>query len=118
MVVAVSAIGDETDELLDLAPAVSRVRPGREVDKLITAGERKASALLCLALQDLEIPGDSFTGAQAGIVTDSRHTRASIVEVHPDRISATLEAGGVPVVSGAPGRVRHRWRDLSRAGQH
>ncbi|MGH9068437.1 MAG: aspartate kinase, partial [Acidimicrobiales bacterium] len=70
VVVAVSAMGKETDELLHLAGQVSTTRPGREMDMLITAGERKAMALLCLALHDLGITSDSFTGSQAGIVTD------------------------------------------------
>jgi aspartate kinase len=70
---------------------------------LITGGERKAAALLGLALQGLGIPADSFTGAQAGIVTDGAHTQATIVAVHPDRIRAALDAGRVPVVGGAQG---------------
>jgi len=101
--VAVSAMGKETDELLHLATEVSKVRPGRELDMLITAGERKAMALLCMALHDLGIPADSFTGSQAGILTDTDHTRAKIVEIRPDRIRKALDAGRVPVVGGAQG---------------
>lgn len=103
VVVAVSAMGKETDELLHLATEVSKVRPGRELDMLITAGERKAMALLCMALHDLGIPADSFTGSQAGILTDTDHTRAKIVEIRPDRIRKALDAGRVPVVGGAQG---------------
>lgn len=103
VVVAISAMGNETDELLELPAAVSSVPSAREIDMLITNGERKAAALLGLALQDLGIPADSFTGAQAGIVTDGEHTQATIVEVHPDRIRAALDAGRVPVVGGAQG---------------
>ena len=86
-VVVVSAMGHETDDLLDLAAKVSRTLPGREMDMLITAGERKAMALLCMALHDLGVPADSFTGSQAGIVTNGEHTKAKIVEMRPDRLS-------------------------------
>ncbi len=103
VVVAISAMGKETDELLRLAAEVSRNRPGRELDMLITAGERKAMALLCMALHDLGVPADSFTGSQAGIVTDTDHTRAKIVEVRPERIRKALDAGRVAVVGGAQG---------------
>ncbi|MHB8504217.1 MAG: aspartate kinase [Acidimicrobiales bacterium] len=103
VVVAISAMGKETDELLHLAAEVSRHRPGRELDMLITAGERKAMALLCMALHDLGVAADSFTGSQAGILTDTDHTRAKIVEVRPDRIRKALDAGRVPVVGGAQG---------------
>jgi aspartate kinase len=103
VVVAVSAMGKETDELMRLARDVSKVRPGREMDMLITAGERKAMALLCMALHDLDVPADSFTGSQAGFITDTNHTNAKIVEVRPDRIRAALDAGKVPVVGGAQG---------------
>ena len=71
VVVVVSAMGKETDELLRLASEVSRVRPGREMDMLVTAGERKAMALLCMALHGADVPAESFTGSQAGFVTDT-----------------------------------------------
>lgn len=103
VVVAVSAMGRETDELLHLAAQVSTQRPGREMDMLITAGERKAMALLCLALHDLGVPADSFTGSQAGIVTDTDHTKAKILKVRPERIRESLDSGRVPVVGGAQG---------------
>jgi aspartate kinase len=102
-VVVVSAMGNETDELLDLAAKVSRTLPGREMDMLVTAGERKAMALLCLALHDLGVPADSFTGSQAGIVTNSEHHKAKIVEIRPDRLRRVLDAGRIPVVGGAQG---------------
>ena len=86
VVVVVSAMGKETDELLHLASQVSDTRPGREMDMLITAGERKAMALLCMALHDLGVPSDSFTGSQAGIITDTEHTKAKILEVRADRL--------------------------------
>jgi len=103
VVVVVSAMGKETDELLHLASQVSRRRPGRELDMLITAGERKAAALLCMALHDLDVPADSFTGSQAGFITDDRHTNARILEVRADRVKAAVEAGRVPVVGGSQG---------------
>ena len=103
VVVAVSAMGTETDELLHLAGQVSGTRPGREMDMLITAGERKAMALLCMALHDVGVPSDSFTGSQAGIITDTDHTKAKIVDVRADRIREALAQGRVPVVGGAQG---------------
>ncbi len=103
VVVVVSAMGKETDELIRLAGDVSRVRPGREMDMLITAGERKATALLCMALHDLGVPADSFTGSQAGFITDGTHTNAKIVELRPERLVAALRSGRTPVVGGAQG---------------
>ncbi|HLI53795.1 MAG TPA: aspartate kinase [Acidimicrobiales bacterium] len=103
VVVAVSAMGKETDDLLHLASQVSSTQPGREMDMLITAGERKAMALLCMALHDIGIDSDSFTGSQAGIITDTDHTRAKIVEVRADRVREALDRGKVPVVGGAQG---------------
>jgi aspartate kinase len=103
VVVVVSAMGKETDDLIRLASDVSKVRPGREMDMLITAGERKATALLCMALHDVDVLADSFTGSQAGFITDGQHTNAKIVELRPDRLQAALDAGRTPVVGGAQG---------------
>ena len=103
VVVAVSAMGKETDDLLHLASTVSNTHPGREMDMLITSGERKAMALLCMALHDLGVPADSFTGSQAGILTDTVHTKAKILEVKADRLREALAKGRVPVVGGAQG---------------
>lgn len=103
VVVVISAMGKETDDLLRAANEVSYTRPGREMDMLITAGERKAMALLCMALHDLGVPADSFTGSQAGFVTDTTHTNARILAVRPDRVRVTLDEGRVPVVGGAQG---------------
>ncbi|MEO7427824.1 MAG: aspartate kinase, partial [Acidimicrobiales bacterium] len=103
VVVVVSAMGKETDDLLHLAHQVSKTRPGREMDMLITAGERKATALLCMALHDLGVPADSFTGSQAGFITDGTHTNAKIVELRPERLREALAAGRTPVVGGAQG---------------
>ncbi|MHB8458116.1 MAG: aspartate kinase, partial [Acidimicrobiales bacterium] len=77
--------------------------PGREMDMLITAGERQATALLCLALHELGVPADSFTGSQAGMITDTDHTNAKILDIRPDRLTRAIEAGRVPVVGGAQG---------------
>jgi len=103
VVVVVSAMGKETDELLHLADQVARSKPGREMDMLITAGERKATALLTMALIDAEVPAVSLTGSQAGFITDGTHQNAKILEVRGDRIRDALAAGRVPVVGGAQG---------------
>jgi aspartate kinase len=103
VVVVVSAMGKETDELIRLAEQTSDTQPGREMDMLLSAGERKAMALLCMALHDLGVPADSFTGSQAGIVTDTSHTRAKILKVKGDRLRSCLAAGRVPVVAGFQG---------------
>ncbi len=103
VVLVISAMGKETDELLSLASAVSRTQPGRELDMLITAGERKACALMCMALHDLGVSADSFTGSQAGFITDTNHGNAKILKITPGRVQAALEANRVPVVAGSQG---------------
>jgi aspartate kinase len=103
VVVVVSAMGKETDNLIALANAVSKTQPGRELDMLLTIGERKSMALLCMALADLNVPAMSFTGSQAGIITTTAHGKAKIVEVTGDRIRAALAAGNVCVVAGFQG---------------
>lgn len=103
IVLVVSAMGKETDDLLRLAREVSGTRPGREMDMLITTGERKATALVCMALHDLGVPADSFTGSQAGFVTDSNHTNAKILEVNPDRVRDSVTRRRVAVVGGSQG---------------
>jgi aspartate kinase len=103
IVVVISAMGKETDELLRMALEVSSTHPGREMDMLITAGERKATALLCMALHDMGVDAESFTGSQAGFITDTTHTNAKILEVRADRIRDALDRGRVPVVGGAQG---------------
>src|SRR5438874_4699478 len=108
VVVVVSAMGKETDELIRLASAVSKVRPGREMDMLITAGERKATALLCMALHDIGVAADSFTGSQAGFLTDTAHMNARIIEVRPDRVRQSVSEGRVPVLGGAQGMSTDR----------
>jgi len=99
----VSAMGKETDDLLHLAETVSKTRPGREMDMLITAGERKAAALVTMALADLGVPGLSLTGSQAGFITDTTHRNAKILEIRTARIREALDAGRVPVVGGSQG---------------
>lgn len=117
VVLVVSAMGKETDELLRLASEVSATRPGREMDMLITAGERKAIALVCMALADRGIAAESYTGSQAGFITDTNHTDAKILEVRADRIAAALDAGRVPVVAGAQGvSTDHDVTFLGRGG--
>ena len=103
VVMVVSAMGKETDELLLLADRVSKKKPGREMDMLITAGERKAVALMCMALADIGVPAHSFTGSQAGFLTDTNHENAKILDITPGRIVEALEAGILPVVAGSQG---------------
>ncbi|HPU38726.1 MAG TPA: aspartate kinase [Microthrixaceae bacterium] len=103
VVLVVSAMGKETDELLRLATEVSDIRPGREMDMLITAGERKSIALVSMALAAKGIESESYTGSQAGFLTSTSHTNAKILDVRADRIRAAVDAGRVPVVAGAQG---------------
>jgi aspartate kinase len=103
VVVVVSAMGKSTDDLIRLANDVSSVQPGRELDMLLTAGERISMALLCMALAERGVTAHSFTGSQAGIITDTTHTRAKILEVKGDRIRETLAEDAVPVVAGFQG---------------
>ena len=103
IVLVVSAMGKETDELLRLADDVSTSKPGREMDMLITGGERKACALVAMALTDLGVESESFTGSQAGFLTDTTHRDAKILEVNPYRIVDAVKAGKVPVVGGSQG---------------
>jgi aspartate kinase len=103
VVVVVSAMGKTTDGLIRLAEDVSRVRPGRELDMLLTSGERITMSLLCMALAELGISAASFTGSQAGIITDTTHQNARIVEVKGDRLRESLAEGTVPVVAGFQG---------------
>jgi aspartate kinase len=103
VVVVVSAMGKTTDDLLRLAADVSPVQPPRELDMLLTAGERMSMSLLVMALAGLGVDAVSYTGSQAGIITDSTHTKAKILEVRGDRLREALEAGRVAVVAGFQG---------------
>src|SRR6202167_6348959 len=103
VVVVVSAMGKTTDDLLRLAEEVSDIQPPRELDMLLTSGERVSMSLLCMALAACGVEGVSFTGSQAGIVTDTDHTRAKILEVRAERLREALAKGQVPVVAGFQG---------------
>jgi aspartate kinase len=103
VVVVVSAMGKTTDNLISLANQVSSTHPGRELDMLLTTGERISMALVCMALADLGIDAVSFTGSQVGIITDTVHTKAKILEVKGDRLRDALSAGKVAVVAGFQG---------------
>ena len=103
VVVVVSAMGKFTDDLIRLADDVSPTRPPRELDMLLTAGERISMALVSMALGARGVESASFTGSQAGIITDTDHTRAKILEMRPDRIREALDSGLVPVVAGFQG---------------
>jgi len=103
VVAVVSAMGKTTDDLIHLADSVSTVQPAREYDMLVSAGERITMPLLCMALAELGVEAASFTGSQAGVITDGDHTRAKILEVRADRLRKALAAGQVPVVAGFQG---------------
>ncbi len=108
LVVVVSAMGDTTDELLGLAKQISADPPRRELDMLLTCGERISMALLSMALQGLGVPAISFTGSQSGIITDDTHAQARIIEVRPERIEQALAEGRVVIVAGYQGVSRGR----------
>jgi len=103
VIVAVSAMGKTTDDLIRLANEVAHDPRGREMDMLLTAGERISIALVSMAVNDLGVPAQSFTGSQAGIVTDTEHGNAKIVEIKGDRIKEALDAGNVAIVAGFQG---------------
>ncbi|MBM3684922.1 MAG: aspartate kinase [Actinobacteria bacterium] len=107
VVLVVSAMGKETDELLRLAADVARSRDGREMDMLITSGEVKAVAVVAMALHDQGLRAESFTGGQAGFVTDANHQNAKIADLRVDRLRQALAEGKVPVVAGAQGLSDH-----------
>jgi aspartate kinase len=116
VVVAVSAMGDSTDELIELASQVSPVPPARELDMLLTAGERISMALLAMAIANLGMEARSFTGSQAGVITDGAHGRARIIDVTPGRISSALAAGAIPIVAGFQG-VSQDSKDVTTLGR-
>jgi aspartate kinase len=115
VVVVVSAMGKTTDELVRLANEVSAAQPPRELDMLLTTGERISMSLLSMALADLGVEAASFTGSQAGIITDTDHTRAKILEVRADRLREALDDGRVPVVAGFQGVSTER--DITTLGR-
>jgi aspartate kinase len=116
VVVVVSAMGDTTDELLDLAAQVSPLPPGRELDMLLTAGERISMALLAMAIANLGLEARSFTGSQAGVITDSTHGKARIIDVTPGRITGALADGAIPIVAGFQG-VSQNSKDVTTLGR-
>ena len=115
VVVVVSAMGKTTDELIRLADDVSGSQPPREYDMLVSSGERISMSLLCMALAGVGVDALSFTGSQAGIITDTDHTRAKIREVRADRLREALAAGRVPVVAGFQGVSTER--DVTTLGR-
>jgi aspartate kinase len=116
VVVVVSAMGDTTDELIDLAEQVSPGPPGRELDMLLTAGERISMALLAMAISDLGVEARSFTGSQAGMITDSAHGKARIIDVTPGRIRNAVDEGAVAIVAGFQG-VSQDTKDITTLGR-
>ena len=103
VVVVVSAMGDTTDELLDQAAALTSDPPAREMDILLSAGERISMALLAMAVGELGVPARAYTGAQAGVLTDSKYGKASIVGVLPERVARSIQTGAVAIVAGFQG---------------
>ena len=116
VVVVVSAMGDTTDELLDLAREVVPLPSGRELDMLLTAGERISMALLAMAIKSLGVEALSFTGSQAGMITDAQHGSARIVDVTPGRVREAVEKGAVAIVAGFQGFNRDT-RDITTLGR-
>src|SRR6059036_163186 len=116
VVVVVSAMGDTTDELLDLAQQVTPLPPPRELDMLLTAGERISMALLAMAIANLGASARSFTGSKAGVITDSSHGRARIIDVTPGRITEALAAGHIAIVAGFQG-VSQDTKDITTLGR-
>ncbi len=114
--VVVSAMGDSTDELLDLAEQVSAAPPARELDMLLTAGERISMALVAMAIAQLGEEARSFTGSQAGVITDDAHGAARIIDVTPGRIKSALDAGHIAIVAGFQG-VSQTTKDITTLGR-
>ena len=116
VVVAVSAMGDSTDELIDLAHQVSPIPDPRELDMLLTTGERISMALLAMAIRDMGYEARSYTGSQAGMITDAQHGSARIVDVTPGRVREALDAGAIAIVAGFQGFNRDS-RDITTLGR-
>src|SRR5690625_7436835 len=114
-------MGDTTDELLDLAEQISPHPPAREMDILLTAGERISMALLAMAISELGVSAQAFTGQQAGVITDTSHGNARITEVTPSRIQESLDDDAVAIVAGfqrsEERRVGKEWRARMAAWQ-
>jgi aspartate kinase len=116
VVVVVSAMGDTTDDLLDLAQQVCPVPPPRELDMLLTAGERISNALVAMAIESLGAKARSFTGSQAGVITTGTHGNAKIIDVTPGRLQEALNEGRVVLVAGFQG-VSQDTRDVTTLGR-
>ena len=116
VVVVVSAMGDTTDELIDLANQVTPLPNGRELDMLLTAGERISMALLAMAIGNLGNEARSFTGSQAGVITTSAHGRARIIDVTPGRITEALNEGAIAIVAGFQG-ISQDTKDVTTLGR-
>ena len=116
VVVVVSAMGDTTDELIDLARQITPIPPSREMDILLTAGERISMSLLAMAINNLGVKAKSFTGQQAGVITDAVHGKARIVDVVPGRIRETVDKGSVAIVAGFQG-VTESTNDVTTLGR-
>jgi aspartate kinase len=116
VVVIVSAMGDTTDDLIELAERVSPNPAARELDMLLTAGERISMAVLAMAISDLGVEARSYTGSQAGLITDSVHGKARIIDVTPGRIQAALADGAIPIVAGFQG-VAQDTKDITTLGR-
>jgi aspartate kinase len=116
VVVVVSAMGDTTDELLDLAHQVSPVPAGRELDMLLTSGERISMALLAMAIHNLGFEARSYTGSQAGVITTSVHGKARIIDVTPGRLRSALDEGAIAIVAGFQG-VSQDTKDITTLGR-
>ena len=116
VVVVVSAMGDTTDELIDLANQITPIPTGRELDMLLTAGERISMALLAMAISNLGHEARSFTGSQAGVITDSAHGRARIIDVTPGRIQEALDEGAIAIVAGFQG-ISQDTKDVTTLGR-
>jgi len=116
VVVVVSAMGDTTDELRDLAEQVTPLPPPRELDMLLTAGERISMALVAMAIAQLGHTAKSFTGSQAGVITDSVHGKAKIIDITPGRIEAALRDGAIAIVAGFQG-VSQDTKDITTLGR-
>jgi len=116
VVVVVSAMGDTTDELIDLANQITPIPGGRELDMLLTAGERISMALLAMAIKNLGHEALSFTGSQAGVITDSTHGKARIIDVTPSRIREAIDQGAIAIVAGFQG-ISQDTKDVTTLGR-
>ncbi|WP_257479028.1 aspartate kinase [Acidipropionibacterium jensenii] len=116
VVIVISAMGDTTDDLMDLALKVSPQPAPRELDMLLTTGERQSAALLAMALSDLGVPARSYTGSQAGVITTAAHGNARIIDITPGRVEKSLDAGSVVIVCGFQG-VSQTTKDVTTLGR-